>query len=653
MSAASEGGTGFRPQALVALIGVLVFTMLPHLPNLPVWVGPIFAVAVLWRLGYARHGWPLAPRAALAAATIAVGLAVVGDTGTLFGREAGIVLLASMTALKLMETRSLRDVRVLTFLGYLLVMANLLYSQSMWMAAYLCVAVAALITVQVMVPAEHQGLAWRDAAGLAGRMLAQALPVMIVLFVLFPRLPGPLWGVPQNAQGGKTGLSDEMTPGDITSLALDDTIAFRVRFDEGRVPFEHERYWRGPVLLQYDGLTWRADEEFPDSQAPSRIIPQGDPVKYTVTLEPHGQRWLFALDLPLWFPDDAALTRTFTLVRRRPVDEVRRYSVTSSPVYSTIESNAWMLRRALQLPEGGDPQARALAAQWRTQFADPADRVQAALQTIRNENFYYTLDPVALRPDSRVDDFWFNKREGYCEHYAGAFVFLMRAAGVPARVVTGYLGGDYNGIGEYYMVRQSDAHAWAEVWLDGQGWTRVDPTSAIFPSRINPGVRAGALEGLSGYDRDAWWRPAMLTVDAVSRFWTEWVVAYDAENQRALFERLGWEDIDWFELTGLMVAVLSGLSALFLIWWYISLGRGEGDGLARAYQALCRRLARKGLARERFEGPMDFAARITRERPELGQAVAPLLTRYAQLRFGQSTVADEAATIAALRRVRL
>lgn len=623
---------------LAWLLVALALAVAPHTFELPIWLSTLFFAMIGWRGVIALRNRPLPSRWLLLAVAVVAGAGVLIDFRTLFGRDAGIALLVAMTACKLLETRGLRDGVVLVFLGYLLVMGNLLYSQEIPLVAYLFAVVLLMLAAQVMIYRQHAGLGALTPLRLTAKMALQAIPVMLILFVLFPRIPGPLWGLPQDAHKGRTGLSDEMMPGTVSTLSQSDEVAFRARFT-GPIPAPNQLYWRGPVLWNFDGRRWTAGEG-PPSSVPIPFTSTGAAVEYSVILEPSNRIWLFALDLPTLLPPQASMTPSFQLVRQQPVNEVYRYQMRSYPHYRTGELEATERARALRVPIRGNPQARALAAEWRARDARSETVVSQALTMFREQNFYYTLTPPLLGSNS-VDEFLFNTRQGFCEHYASAFVFLMRVAGVPARVVTGYQGGERNTFGDYLIVRQSDAHAWAEVWLEGQGWVRVDPTGAVAPNRVQDGLYAAVADGESlpflirrGGDSQ-WLHQLAMGWDSLNNIWNEWVLAYGPDRQKEFLSGLGFGAIDWREMTIAMTAALAGFAVVVagLRW----LTGGSRDPVARAWQQVCVRLARRGLARGVQEGPLDFAQRVANSRPDLARAIREIAQSYALLRYGPAT----------------
>lgn len=620
---------------LAWLLASLALAAAPHLERLPLWVGPLCLALGLWRLAITRRNRELPKKWLLFLLAGAATAGVVSHYHTLFGRDAGVALLVAMIALKLMEMRTLRDTMVVIFLGYFLVITNFLYSQSIPTALYLLLVV--LITTATMIAYSdlNNGLATRPRLRLAGVLLLQAIPLMLVLFVFFPRI-APLWGLPRDSHAGMTGLSDNMSPGAISQLIGSDAIAFRVKF-EGPPPDKHLRYWRGPVLWDYDSRTWSTHPALPISNV--KVTRFSPVLNYTITLEPHNQKWLFALDIPAIKPPGVSVTSDLQLLSPVPVRQRVRYDLSSYVQYRfghDLDDAQW--ERALALPEGSNPRAVQLGQRWRATLKDSRAIVDQALGMFREEPFVYTLQPPLLGQEA-MDEFLFGTRRGFCEHYASAFVLLMRAAGVPARVVTGYQGGELNPLGDYLIVRQSDAHAWAEVWLEQQGWVRIDPTAAVSPSRIESGI-ATALPGaelppaLVQIDLD-WLRRARLSWDLINNNWNQWVLGYGEERQSRFLSRFHAGLASW---QGMALTMIAGLTLLLLgiaAWMLWRAPRRKLDPVQAAYERFCARLARRGLVRLSHEGPVDFALRVKRERPDLTHQVDIVTRLYLQLRYGR------------------
>lgn len=622
--------------AVLRVLGCLAVVIGPHLPRLPGWALALVLFVIGWRAASALRQWPSPP----GWLRIGVALAAFGGVYISFGRvsgqTAGVALLSVMAALKLTELRALRDLRVMVFLMYFMLVTHFLFSQELWTAAYLLVCTA-LITA-LLIDANHPGraLPLRLVIGMGGRTVLQALPLMVLIFVLFPRIPGPLWGLPSDSGAARSGLSDSMAPGEISRLVESDELAFRVRFD-GEPPPARERYWRGPVFLHFDGRRWEPGSRPREAMnAVARL--EGPVIGYEVTLEPMRTGWLFALDLPspLALPSDAVLNADYQLVLAKgEVRERKLYRVSSQTRYQLQPELPPRLRAlSLQLPRGFNPRAVELAQSWRAQGLEDAAIVDTALHRFREQDYHYSLHPPALGRHS-VDEFLFDTRSGFCEHYASSFTVLMRAAGIPARIVTGYQGGERNAVGDYYRVRQSDAHAWAEVWLEGRGWVRVDPTAWVAPERVERGIG----EALAGSDRlPAFLDPARRSGfrfnlaarwDWVNAQWSHWVLGYGPDLQREFLSRFGL--VDWGEM---ILALTVGLSLLLgitgLLWLRRTLPKTDEDAAALAWRRMQTRI---GLPAHTGEGPRDYVARAAEARPELATALRAALEEYLGLRY--------------------
>jgi transglutaminase-like putative cysteine protease len=467
----------------------------------------------------------------------------------------------------------------------------------------------------------------------AASLLLQASPVMLLLFVLFPRVQGPLWGMPQDAYSGVTGLSDSMSPGSLSRLSTSDAIAFRVKF-AGDPPPRGQLYWRGPVFWDFDGRTWRPGG--------GRLRPQfqfqalGTPVDYEVTLEPHNLFWLFGLDLPSRAPPNARVTSDYQMFSVLPVRSRVRYDLRSYPNYVATDGNGIEeMQSATRLPRNVNPRARALAQEWRRTLGNDEAILRQAIEFLRAGGFEYTLQPPLLQ-ENTVDEFLFETKKGFCEHFASSFTFLMRAAGVPARVVTGYQGGDPNPVDEYLVVRQADAHAWSEVWLAGRGWTRVDPTAVVVPLRVESGLAASVPQDSVPYlmRQDlTWLRNMRYNWDALANKWNQWVLGYNPDRQRDMLNRLGVNQPSWQLLAQILfwsVAAVIGLTAGWLLWRV-----RRKDPVQAAWLAFCAKLGRKGLARGASEGPLDYARRIEQALPEKTGDVREISGLYTALRYGR------------------
>jgi transglutaminase-like putative cysteine protease len=579
----------------------------------------------------ARDQPPLGKTARLVIALLVLA-GILAEFRTIIGPQGGVALLVGMSAMKLLETGTPRDRGLMILIGYFLVLAPLIHDQSLPLGLYL-IGVTTLLTGALIANQPSAIALSRARLRLAALMLAQALPIAMLLFILFPRIPAPFGGLAQ-AESARTGLSDSMMPGSVSELIQTDTIAFRAEF-EGPTPTPAEMYWRGPVLWDYDGRVWRMPKHLPPSLL--RSEGEGRLLSYAITLEPHRQRWLFTLGLPHGGPDlPSVMTPDMYWLALDPIKERVRYRHAGYLDYRMsliLDQQAQGI--ALALPEGFNPRTRDLARGWLDQGLSGRDLVDRALAFFRDEAFYYTLRPPRLGVDA-VDDFLFVTRRGFCEHYASAFVVLMRAAGMPARVVTGYQGGEFNPLGRYWVIRQRDAHAWAEVWLPGQGWIRIDPTAAVAPQRVEHGIGAAlpSLEQPALAWDNALLRPIGHVWDMAQQQWNRWVIGYDHTRQRALLERL---HPALATLAGMLWAILALLGLLLgaLFWSLLPRGRrARLDPYVRVYRTYLTRLRRAGIATPDTEGPTALAERVARLRPDLATSAREIAQLYSDERYG-------------------
>lgn len=614
--------------------------VLPHLLRLPLWFAGLGLGALFWRYWAHVRKVALPGRMLSALITLSSLAGVYYEFRAVSGREAGVALLVVMTCLKVLELKARRDALILIYLGYFLVGTNFLFSQAIPMALYLLGAVW-VNTLALVALNRLDGLAKpRQAMVTTSRLVALTLPTMLLLFVLFPRLPGPLWRMPDAPGRGTTGMSDSMSPGEINALATDDAVAFRVRFD-GEIPAKPRLYWRGLVFDHYDGLTWVGNPSPPRQPAP--VVSEGERVRYSVALPSGRYRWLYSLDIPAAGPQDTPLRRDHVLMLERPINDARSYRLTSYGQYRFgIALSAFDRSRNLQLPaRDGNERSRAWARNEREQAGSDAAYVDRVLRFIHEQPFYYTLTPPILR-EEQIDDFWFDQRRGFCEHYAGSFVYLMRAAGIPARVVVGYQGGEVNPYGHYLIVRQADAHAWTEVWLAGEGWRRIDPTAAIAPARVESrlNLRFAGVDPLfdtnvfDGPAATSLWQEIGLYWDSVNSAWNTWVVDFDQERQGDFFSAFGLPRFGAAELGYFLAALLAAALAIGSV--LLLREQDRPDTIARTYLRLEQRLAKLGLHRAPEESPTAFLARAARSQPRLAAELTAIAQLYAALRYRNS-----------------
>ena len=600
------------------LLAVIAWVILPQIGNLPVWCSLLAAGVLLWRGWLAWTARPLPSRWWLAVLLVLTIGATLFTHRTLLGRDAGVTLIVVLLTLKTLELRARRDAFVVFFLSFFTMLTNFFFSQSLLTAAAMLVAMLGLLTalVNAHMPVGKPPL--MQAAKTASWMALLGAPIMAVLFVLFPRL-APLWGIPSDGMTGRSGLSASMQVGTLASLALDDSIAMRVRF-EGPRPLQSELYFRGPVLSTFDGREWRPLRSgFPARmQMPANLQTSGPALRYQVTLESNNRPWLLVLDASAMQPAlpgySLSMTPELQWVADRPIADIVRYSAQSHVDFrhGPLRASA-SLQDFVDLPPGFNPRTLALAAELRRdpRYADAGapQLIEAVLNRLRTGGYGYTLDPGVFGQHT-ADEFWFDRKEGFCEHIASSFVVLMRALDVPARIVTGYQGGEQNAIDGFWIVRQRDAHAWAEVWVAGQGWVRVDPTSAVSPSRtgsfqrlqVPQGVLANALTGVVSpafaLNMRAMW-------DAMNNGWNQWVLNYTQGKQLDLLKNIGFESPGWEDLGYLLIGIIVALSLLGAAWTLWE--RSRHDPWLRLLEKAAVQLQKSGLTVPPNSGPRQLA----------------------------------------------
>ncbi|MBL8296957.1 MAG: DUF3488 domain-containing transglutaminase family protein [Rhodanobacteraceae bacterium] len=624
-----------------------------HAPHFPLWLNLTITllIATRWLQRRLRPDWGKPPALLRLPLTLALPVAVWLQYGNIFGLDPGSVFAVGMLVLKLTESETARDARAVSTFAMFVLMAALLFEQDLLTTLYVGLgSIPLLLTLRSLETEERTAsVPAAPALGNLGASLAAVLanlfaaaPLALIVFLFLPRLAAPLWSA-QTAAQGKTGLNDSMSPGNLGQLLLDDSPAFRVSFDTA-VPPPAQRYWRGVVLWRYDGQRWSRAGGVPLDPVRQPLKPLAAEIGYEITQEPSQKRWLFGLDIPTSDPVGAQRDEDYTLAAPRPIGKLTVYRLRSALTYSLDGLDSRQRLRGLRLPAGLNPRALALGKEWARQHDDPVKIVQAALELIRRD-FRYTLTPPPLGRNA-MDDFLFETKAGYCEHFSSAFAVLMRAAGIPTRVVLGYQGGYWSDVGNYMVVRQSDAHAWNEVWLPDRGWVRVDPTAAVRPDRVELGAGTVNSSGSAWFGRE--WALAMRNRwDLVNRLWTQVVVQFDDLTQRGLLRSVGIEQADWRQL-GITFALCMGLLAGLGLWWALRRDHG-GDALDQAYERLCARLAKRlDITRAPAEGPADYLRRVLQHQPQARASVEPLLLQYMQLRYAQSTI--EPATVRAFAR---
>lgn len=632
---------------LLFLFAGLLMAIAPHANNIPGVFILLFCVLTLFKLlanqdiySVPRLNQKILNGIIRTILMIVAASFVFSHFGTFMGRDAGVSLLVILTGFKILETENHRDFYVTCFLGYFIIATNFFYNQSILTAFYMLITLLVMTTGLIYFNDKTNSTPVSVKFRTAGILILQSLPFMFIMFLFFPRVDGPLWGLPEDAHASKTGLSDEMSPGSISQLVLNDDVAFRIKWNvdnPAHIPRTSDLYWRGPVFWHNDGRTWTAGKKyfFP----PPAPATDGPPVDYTITLEPNNKRWVFALELVKQESEQFSLTHDFTLLANHRINSPKRFRLTSFTKYKLPAVHEQELRRGLQLPGGFHKKTIALARSWRETGLSSQEIINKTLQWFREDNFYYTLSPALLTND-HVDEFLFSTKEGFCENYTSAFVTLMRAAGIPARVVTGYQGGTYNPIGNYLIVYQRNAHAWAEVWLEENGWTRIDPTSAVAPERVSQGIEnaftAGAGIASFGIDNNNFFRTIRRQFrygwDMLNNQWNQWIISYNSDTQIDFFNRFGFKNMNWQYLSLSLVAMILAGLGIFIAIIFLNQKRIR-DQASRYYYRFCKKLAKHGLTREAYEGPVDYAQRANGKFVNASRSINTITELYIAVRY--------------------
>jgi transglutaminase-like putative cysteine protease len=628
--------------SVFAVCFCFLFSIAPHFRHLPIWVVILVLGALAWRclenlgkVGEMRR-WLLIPLVLFG------GVGVFAEYWTIVGRDAGLTMLTVMTALKFLESRRHRDLLILVFLCYFLVATHFLFSQGIVIAVLMFATLIVITATLVTLNQREDKILVRELLQTSTRLVLLSIPLMLILFVLVPRVPGPLWGLTNEQRGGITGLSDRMSPGKISSLVRSNEVAFRVDF-EGAVPAQSKLYWRGPVLAQYNGYSW--------SQSARNAIPRKtqskveNATRYTVTLEPNGEQWLLALDIPTQLIRHSIMTEDFQLIYSKKINDLLRYPMASQLTYQFgLNETPDYLAFTLEYPEKLNPKTVAYGRSLAEKFDRSEDIVNNVLTMFREQEYYYTLKPPPLGSNV-VDEFLFNTRRGFCEYYAGSFALLMRAAGIPARVITGYQGGEYNNVGNYLIVRQSDAHAWTEVWIESRGWVRVDPTAAVSPSRIEQGIDEALSDERSSFriqNRNPVFGNLLYNWDHLQHSWNDWVLNYDQRKQMSFLSKLELGIENWSDMVFALVILLLTVTGLF---WAVARYR-ERPPKPAAYEILFNqllgKLSKRGIQKGPAEDTRAFLVRVaTRDFPQREQ-LADIVELYNRIKYGRHDNAQSA-----------
>ena len=634
--------TSIPRRPLLWLAAALLFTLPPMVGSLEPWVPCLFLVILALKFWMEPRGYRLRSaiwKLVLVAATLA---AIFFSYGSLKGIAPGVSVIVLLTALKLLEAHTALEFQIMVMMAWLLCLCGFFLSQDFAMA--LCLFTAFALPVAALIQfhrGSSPGTLWSP-LGTACRLLAQVTPLVVFLFILFPRPNPNFWFGIRDVRSAGLGFSDLLSPGSVASLANSSDIAFRAEFPARKTRPPGPMYWRGVVMWHCEGLEWRAPFPPASLRDSPRQSPGSKAIRQRITITPHGGRWMFAVDRPFEVPSGAMLARGDYLWSLQPIRKARRYEVVSSPEASRKELQPYERQEGLELPASISPAARELAQSWTAHNSTPRAIVNDGLQFFRTHGFHYSLSPGEYRKND-LDQFLFHRRVGFCEHYAATFATLMRLAGIPARVVVGYLGGDYNDLGGFFLVRQADAHAWCEVWLPDTGWTRVDPTSAVAPGRagldLNSYLARGIISGSTGHStfvtklmQSAIFRNIRLSWEALNYEWDTRILGFDADVQEAWLASLGIASSGPFWLITEALIIATALLLIYASWLQLRT-RPRADRVKALYERFCGKLLRLGVQRYPWEGPSDFASRAALLLPNESERIRRISEAYVALRY--------------------
>jgi protein-glutamine gamma-glutamyltransferase len=630
-------------EILIFLLSSIGLIVLPHVYNLHWGVFGFFCFLLAWRFVgvWKPERLPTFPVILL---LIVSGMAILylQHRGFL-GRDGGTSLFVIALGLKLMEIKTERDLYLINYLAFIVAASQFLYEQSILMAAYILFVTCVLLAVLVYINSHVANT--RVALKKAALIIAQAIPMTIVVFILFPRVEAPRWLLFNDDHQAKMGLSDSMEPGSITDLGMSDELVFRVKFS-GEIPPPKDRYWRGPVLTQTDGKKWTQASDLSYQKYLDKLTYLGTPYQYTLLMEPQEKNWVFALDMPADYPKPLERNANYQLITSENLDKRSEFKLVSYPAYNTGYLTKTEAKDSRQLPGAPSEKIKQLVTQLHGFDSSPDVFINQLLSHFRQEDFHYTLTPP-LMEDNPIETFLFDTRYGFCSHYASAFVYLMRVANIPARVVTGYQGGEFNAVGNFLEIKQADAHAWAEVWLENRGWVRFDPTAAIAPERIEKNIDIASLVpgGLISYATPSagakaafnWLKQARQLWSNVDYNWQRWVINYNNTNQASFLSSFGIADFKTmvYWMIGI-IAVITAILSLFLLYRRPK----PTDPVLIVYNRFLKKIAKVGFTKNTGEGARDFAERIKLYLPEQVDSIEEITKVFIGLRYGSKPTRD-------------
>ncbi len=620
-------------QVFWILLSVII-SISPHLPRLPIWFGFLAIIVVSSRWLTATKKLRPMPKLMIAFITIMLSLAIIYFQGFKLNREISVTILSTMTVLKLLETWRKRDAWMVVTLCYFVILTRFFYSQDMLLVFYLFISVIVIThTLYVLQHDNDENYLDKHEIKQTLGLLMTGLPLAALFFLFFPRLGSPIWGSPDFFGQGKTGMSEEMSPGSISQLFNDDSTAFRVIFDD-EIPKNSQLYWRGPVLWDFDGKTWSRNKKTRSIHRSKSFRESGERVSYEVELEPTGQHFMFALDYVADAPTEALILSDSQLMSKIKINQLGHYKATSFfKIYNPYERLSFdALDRLTQLPKGFNDKTLNMIKQWKSLNLSPEQLIQKALLLFARDEFYYSYSPPLLFGDT-VDQFLFETKSGFCEHYASAFTVMMRAAGLPTRVVTGYQGGIFNK--DYLLVKQSDAHAWSEVWIKNKGWLRVDPTAAVSPERVEKGSQALMNQNSRSWHDNGWSRKLGERYDGMRHKWNKWVRDYNAVKQQALFNVFGFDSQNGKSIAIVLGIIMISTTLIVLLFLYLTRPKRILNHYDKIYQQFLTVFIKKGLVKPVDLGVTSFAESACERYPQAQTSIVEFTQLYLKLRFSK------------------
>jgi protein-glutamine gamma-glutamyltransferase len=644
MTSGKKRDTRIPRRPLLWLAGALLFILPPLFDGLVAWVPVLLLITISTKFWMEPRGFRLRFLPLKLVVTAAAVIAIFLSYGAIQGIEPGVSLIVVLMSMKILEAHTAREFHFMVMLGWVLCLCGFFLAQDF--ATAICIMIAFTLLATALIQFYRGSAApviWPPLRSVL-TLLTQAVPLIVLLFLLFPRVTAGFRLLLGPSGAATSGFSDRMSPGSVEALANSSAVAFRAEFPDGKLP-AGALYWRGLVLAQGDGMEWRSRDTQLSISHSSQQLPAGGAIRQWITIEPHGANWMFALDRPVEAPSGAMLNPANCLWSLQRIIKPRRYEVTSDPDTTQKDLQPRERERLLDVPTSISPAVRALAASWVAADPDPQEIVRRALDFFQTQRFRYSLSPGEYKRND-LDEFLFRRRLGFCEHYAASFATLMRLAGVPARVVVGYLGGEFNEMGRFYLVRQSDTHAWCEVWLPAAGWKRIDPTSVVAPERVNLGFdfflerrgEAGAMSRQSALARTLAHQPVFAKIrvlwQTLNYAWDSRVLGFEAETQQTFARHIGLPDLRPISL----LLLSAGISVLFIliIAGLVQLrARTRSEPVQTVYKRFCAKAARIGATRDPCEGPVDFSRRLIEVLPEESNRVATISNCYVALRYGR------------------